>query len=113
MASVLKQHFPMIRDREEVLNEIRGKEELRNVYMEWTEEQQKEFLDYCTGVRGIKLLYDQFFKEIINPDTTPERLEEILSLILKTKVKILKVLPNDSAYCGRNIFVDFRYCSAA
>lgn len=97
MESVLKRHFPMIRDREEVLNEIRSKEELRTVYMDWTEEQQKEFLDYCTGVRGIKLLYDQFFKEIINPDTTPERLEEILSLILKIKVKILKVLPNDSA----------------
>jgi len=97
MESVLKQHFPMIRDREEVLNEICSKEKLRTVYMDWNEEQQEKFLDYCTGVRGIKLLYDQFFKEIINPDTTPERLEEILSLILKVQVKILKVLPNDSA----------------
>lgn len=42
-------------------------------------------------------MYDAFFKEIMNPDAAPERLEELLSLLLKTKVKILKVLPNDSS----------------
>ena len=42
------------------------------------------------------MLYDSFFKEIMNPETTPERLEEFLSLVLKQKVTILKVLPNDS-----------------
>ena len=42
------------------------------------------------------MLYDSFFKEIMNPKTTPERLEEFLSLVLKQKVTILKVLPNDS-----------------
>ena len=49
------------------------------------------------GYCGVKLLYDQFFKEIINPDSTPERLEELLSLLLQEKVTILKVLPTDSA----------------
>ena len=34
--------------------------------------------------------------EIFNPETTPERLEELLSLIMKQPVKILQVLPNDS-----------------
>ena len=97
MASVLKQHFPMIRDRKEVLTDINENNQLRQIFNSWTKEQQEEFLDICTGMRGIKLLYDQFFKAIVNPDTTPERLEELLSLILKRKVKILKVLPNDSA----------------
>ena len=42
------------------------------------------------------MLYDSFFKEIINPETTPERLEEFLSLLMETEVKILAVLPNDT-----------------
>lgn len=42
------------------------------------------------------MLYDSFFKEILDPDSKPERLEELLSLLLEQKVKILKVLPNDS-----------------
>ena len=42
------------------------------------------------------MLYDSFFKEIFDPDSKPERLEELLSLLLEQKVKILTVLPNDS-----------------
>ncbi len=97
MASVLKKLFPMIREREEVLKEIGEKEELQQIFDEWTREQQEEFLDICTGARGAKILSDTMFKEILNPDTTPERLENLLTLILKRKVKILKVLPNDFA----------------
>ncbi|WP_346705854.1 PD-(D/E)XK nuclease family transposase, partial [Merdimonas faecis] len=63
---------------------------------QWNREQQEEFLDFCTGNKGIKILYDAFFKEILNPESAPERLEEFLSLILEQKVKILKVLPNDT-----------------
>ena len=43
----------------------------------------------------MKLLYDTFFKEIINPEYTPERLEDFLSLLLRQTVKIHMVLPND------------------
>ena len=57
MASLLKQHFPMIRDREEVLNDIKGNSQLWQIFANWTKEQQEAFLDKCTGVRGIKLLY--------------------------------------------------------
>lgn len=96
MANALKQHFPMIKDREEVLEEIHNKADLKRIFYGWTDSQRAEFLDVCTGVKGVKLLYDHFFKAVINPDTTPERLEELLSLILDTKVRILKVLPNDS-----------------
>lgn len=97
MANGLKKYFPIIREREEVLRDIYSCNTLIKIFESWQTEQQEEFLDFCTGVRGVKLLYDQFFKEIINPDTTPERLERLLTLILQTKVKILKVLPHDSA----------------
>lgn len=96
MANILQKYFPMIRTREEVWQEISEKEKLLEIYQQWNREQQEEFLEFCTGNKGIKILYDAFFKEILNPENAPERLEEFLSLILEQKVKILKVLPNDT-----------------
>ena len=96
MENALKKQFPIIRDREEVLFEIHNNPELRWTFYSWDEKNQKEFLDFCTGVKGVKLLYDRFFKAVFDPTITPERLEEVLSLILDTKVKIIKVLPNES-----------------
>ena len=96
MVNVLQQCFPEIRTREAVLREISESEKLRSVWMKWNDQQQKEFLDCCTGAKGVRILYDAFFKEVMNPETAPERLEELLSLILQQRIKILKVLPNDS-----------------
>lgn len=96
MANKLKEYFPLIQEREELLAEIKGKRELYAVYEEWNSAQREEFLDFCTGVRGVKILYDSFFKEVMNPEYAPERLEEFLRVILKRKIKILRILPNDS-----------------
>ena len=96
MATTLKQYFPILKERETLLAEIQSKPELRELFEEWAEEQQREFLDFCTGVRGIKFLYDGFFKEVMNAEYTPERMEEFLSLVLGKTVKILEILPNDS-----------------
>ena len=92
----LKQYFPMIREREDIKQEIYENPKLLEKYREWDEEQQEEFLDYCTGVKGVKILYDAFFKEIMNPENTPERLNELLSLLLGQSVTIKRVLPGDS-----------------
>ena len=97
MQTKLQQHFPMIQDREAILLKIRENRTMDEEFQSWTEEQREEFLDFCTGVRGIKFLYDGFFKEIFDPDATPERLEAFLSLFLGTKVKILEVLPMDGS----------------
>ena len=97
MQTKLQQHFPMIQDREAILLKIRENRTMDEEFQSWTEEQREEFLDFCTGVRGIKFLYDGFFKEIFDPDATPERLEAFLSLFLGTKVKILEVLPLDGS----------------
>ena len=92
----LKQYFPMIQEREEVLTQIHEKKELSELFYSWTEEQQQEFLQFCIGVKGPRMLYDSFFKEVMNPESAPERLNEFLSLILGIRVKIHTVLPNDS-----------------
>ena len=96
MTNLLQQHFPMIRSREQILGEISENHPLQSIYDQWNEEQQNEFLNFCTGVKGVKVLYDAFFKEVLDPDAAPERLEELLSLILKQKIRILRVIPNDS-----------------
>ena len=96
MTTKLQQYFPNIRSREEIMNEIQGNLFLKNLFYSWTYEEREKFLDYCTGVRGLKILYDTYFKEIFSPEATPERLEELISLLIKKKIKIIQVLPNDS-----------------
>ena len=67
MKNKLQQHFPTIRTQEEIMTEIKDNEKLQKIFDSWHEEEQQEFLDFCTGVRGIKMLYDSFSKEILNP----------------------------------------------
>ncbi|MDE6740023.1 MAG: hypothetical protein K2K07_13145, partial [Lachnospiraceae bacterium] len=71
MATKLKQYFPIIREREEVLAEIAKSGALQAKFDGWEPEQQEEFLNICTGAKGLKLLYDGFFKEIMNPEYVP------------------------------------------
>ncbi len=94
--NLLQQYFPTIRTREAILTEIQNTPRLSATYESWNTKQRNLFLDCCTGVRGIKMLYDAFFKEIMNPEYTPSRLEHFLSLILEQPVKIVRVLPTDS-----------------
>ena len=47
-------------------------------------------------MKGLKILRDSFFKEVINPEYDSERLESLLGVMLERKVKILRILPNDS-----------------
>lgn len=96
MNTKLKQYFPVIRTREEILKEIDGNMKLTEQFYSWKDEIRQEFLDICTGVKGVKLLYDSFFKEIMNPEIVPERLEDFLSVLLNRAVKIVEVLPGDS-----------------
>ncbi|EET62120.1 M protein repeat protein [Marvinbryantia formatexigens DSM 14469] len=96
MNNKLAMYFPMLRTREEALSEITGRSDLQNLFASWKKEQQEEFLDFITGARGVKVLYDFMFKEIMNPESAPERLEDLLSCLLEQKIKILRVLPNDT-----------------
>lgn len=96
MSNKLKEHFPLIWEREELLSVIKSNTALSATFNQWNLKQQETFLDFCTGVRGIKFLYDGFSKEILNPEYHPERINDLLSLLLKEKLQVLAVLPNDS-----------------
>ncbi len=96
----LKQYFPLIPTRNEVLAKIQEDQNQNTVFQSWTPKAREEFLDFCTGVKGVKILYDGIFKELMNPETAPEYLNELLSLLLGKKVEIIEVLPNDNSRIG-------------
>lgn len=96
MPKSLKGCFPMIRSKEEILKQMNKEKNLKETFDSWKLEEQKEFLDICTGVRGVKILYDAFFKEVMNPEYAPQRMNEFLSLLLKDSVRVMSVLPNES-----------------
>jgi hypothetical protein len=105
MANLLQKYFPMIRTQEEVLIEIQENQNLNKIFQSWNDIQQKIFLDSCTGVRGVKVLYDGFFKAIMNPDAVPERLEDFISALFAQKVKIVKVLPLESRISDKTLSI--------
>ena len=88
----LKNYFPMIRTREEITEEIKSRENLLAIYNTWKDYEKEEFLNFCTGAKGVKMLYDSFFKEVFNPELAPERLSDFLSQVLGQKVKVLLVV---------------------
>ena len=94
--TTLRHYFPDIRTREEILNDIETNHTLKEEFYNWSYERREEFLDICTGTRGLKITYDPYFKEIFNPEYDPGRLSDLLSALLSTKVKVIKVLPNDN-----------------
>ena len=96
MSNKLQEYFPMIKTREEILKEINGRDNLKRIYDEWDEQEKNNFLDMCTGAKGVKLLYDSFFKEIMSPEYTPERIGNLLSVLMDRDVKVIETLPNES-----------------
>ena len=92
MTKKLRDYFPMLQTREAILKEINNNEKMWSTFYSWEEERQEEFLDFCTGARGVKVMYDFVSKEVLNPESTPERIDELLSLLLKQEVHVMEVL---------------------
>ena len=86
----------MLPTKKELFEKIQSDKELSLEYASWKEKYQQEFLDFCTGEKGVKVLYDSFFKEVLHPEYAAGRLEDWLSVVLGERVTILTVLPNDS-----------------
>lgn len=79
----------------ELRDKIERRDDLRELFETWNSEQQQEYLDRCVGKKGHNLLYDAYFKEVMNPEYDPSRLESFLEMALGEPVRILKQLPND------------------
>ena len=98
--SKLCQYFPTIRTCEQILLEIRSDPALNARYEALSEEAQKEFLDICTGEKGVKILYDSFFRSVMNPELYPNRLQGMLSCILDMEIASFHVLESSSFALG-------------
>ena len=66
--SRLKELFPVIKTREEILSEIRSNPARLAVFTSWSKERQEEFLNICCGARGHRILYDVYFKKVFNAE---------------------------------------------
>ena len=71
----LQELFPMIQTRQKVMAQVNKNPYLKQEFDSWETKRQEEFLDFCTGEKGVKIMYDSFFKEIFNPEYRPERLD--------------------------------------
>ena len=78
--------------RQEVIGDISKNPEMLRQYQELKPEDQEMLMEFFMGNRGLNVLYDPFFKKIMNQ----ERLERFLSQVMGQEVKIVKILPPES-----------------
>ena len=80
--------FGQEKTRKQVMEEIMAEPDLYQQFLKLSPRLQEELVEFAMGVRGLNVTFD--------PDTRKKRLEEFLSLCMKQKVKILRVLPSES-----------------
>lgn len=51
---------------------------------------QEDLIAFYMGVRGVKVTYDPVFKLVFDPQTNPERLEEVIGLLIRQKVEMIQ-----------------------
>ncbi|MBO5259686.1 MAG: PD-(D/E)XK nuclease family transposase [Agathobacter sp.] len=80
---------------EEAMERIKSSPKALQLYSEFPEDIQEKLLSFIQGGRGLPILYDTFFKQIMDPILHPHRLEQFLSTILEQKVRIKQVLQKE------------------
>ena len=48
-------YFPMLRTRSQLLADIHASQSLAALFDSWIPEHQEDFLNFCTGVKGVKI----------------------------------------------------------
>lgn len=91
----MRNFFGNLLTEQEARDRIERRDDLKELFESWNARQQQEYLDRCTGKKGYNILYDAYFKEVMNPEYDSTRLESFLEVIIGEPVKILKLLPND------------------
>lgn len=92
MDTLLKYYFPMLRTKADILEEIRSSEQLSQTFDAWKPDQQEDFLELCTGVKGARMLYETIVKELTTPTNTTEQLEKRMNFFSES----LKIHTPDS-----------------
>lgn len=79
---------------EEARRRIREETDLTtlNVFHSMQTAAQERLLEFIMGKRGLAITYDTVFRHVLVPNGNPERLEHLLSCLLKQKVTIEAIL---------------------
>ncbi|MFI3211950.1 MAG: PD-(D/E)XK nuclease family transposase [Eubacteriales bacterium] len=75
------------------LSEVEKDPEFKMQWDKLSVEQQSEIIKYYKGEKIPNITSDPIFKHIFNPELHPERLSELISLLLGMEVKVVKALP--------------------
>ena len=92
----LRSAFPQYRELAEVLQEIAASPEMTGAFRSLTPSRRQEFLDFCCGNRGVRVLYDSYFKYVFDPDVEAAALSRMISVLIGLDVKLVQILPNES-----------------
>lgn len=84
-----------VKSREEVLDEIKRDSDTYLKFRRLDEEFREKLIEFCMGVRGVKMTYDSFFKHILDAEVYPERLADFLSAILGRTLEVKRALRNE------------------
>lgn len=79
----------------EVLTLLQQNSETYRRFLDFEAEEQEQILSFLKGNRGLPILYDNFFKKIMDPVLHPERLESFLSTVLNQHIRIHSILPRE------------------
>ena len=90
-----KKPFNFFNSKTDVLLTLNNSPEALSMYRKLPSTIKEEFIDICTGRRGIPLHYDVFFKAIFSPDKHPKRLGRLLSQILGERVEVISSMSNE------------------
>ena len=81
--------------REEVMREIEKNRVVYPLFLEMKESFREQYIQFCMGVRGVKMTYDSFFKYIFDAEIHPERLSRMLSQIIGRPLRVKRMLPTE------------------
>lgn len=81
--------------REDALAIIKSSESAYDEFCDFSEKYQEEILAFVQGNRGLPILYDGFYKHILDPERNPERLEGFLSELFGQELTIEQVLSKE------------------
>ena len=81
--------------RDEALDVIRSSGVAFREFEDFSEKDQEDILAFLQGNKGLPILYDSFYKYVLDPERVPERLEGFLSELFGQKVTIEQVLAKE------------------
>lgn len=81
--------------REDALAIIKSSESAFDEFCDLSEKNQEDILAFVQGNKGLPILYDGFYKHVLDPERNPERLEGFLSELFGQEVTIEQVLTKE------------------